>query len=178
MDGPRNDIKAVIKALAITTGFVLLVSVLMAITGASAKPNPVKVAKVAVAHEVITTSTTIAPVAVSPDPMPTQPAAQPAASGCFLDLARSVGWPEDSLAHLGAIIERESHCDPASNTGYRPSTGDWSLGLLQINTLGDLLASREATCGISTREQLLDPTINLACGLALYRASGFGPWGG
>jgi hypothetical protein len=49
---------------------------------------------------------------------------------------------------------------------------------LQINTLGSLLEARQAACGIGAREDLLDPATNLRCGLALYRASGFGPWGG
>lgn len=106
----------------------------------------------------------------------TQPPA--AVPGCFADLALQVGWPAEAIPHLTYIIERESHCDPSSNTGYRPSTGDWSLGLLQINTLGSLLEARQAACGIGAREELLDPATNLRCGLALYEQSGFGPWGG
>ena len=145
------------------------------------------------AHQSITTTSTSTTVASIPTPtivtttqpslpvvsvtsQPSPPA--PVVAGCFADLAAQAGWPAEAIPHLTAIIERESHCDPSSNTGYRPSTGDWSLGLLQINTLGDLLAARQATCAITSREQLLDPATNLRCGLALYNISGFGPWGG
>lgn len=127
-----------------------------------------------------TTTTTTAPPVTTIATTTTQPVVMPAPAppGCFADVAAQVGWPAEAIPHLTQIIERESHCDPSANTGYRPSTGDWSLGLLQINTLGSLLEARQAACGISTREQLLDPATNLACGLALYRSSGFGPWGG
>ena len=122
-----------------------------------------------------TTTTQPAPV-VTVAAQPSTPA--PAVQGCYADLAVQVGWPADAIAHLVTIIERESHCDPSSNTGYRPSTGDWSIGLLQINTLGSLLEARQAACAITSREQLLDPATNLRCGLALYNQSGFAPWGG
>ena len=124
---------------------------------------------------IVTTTQPSLPV-VSVTSQPSPPA--PVVAGCFADLAAQAGWPAEAIPHLTAIIERESHCDPSSNTGYRPSTGDWSLGLLQINTLGDLLAARQATCAITSREQLLDPATNLRCGLAIYNISGFGPWGG
>lgn len=120
------------------------------------------------------TSTTTEPFTVTTQPSTSKAPVQ----GCWADLAAQVGWPAEAISHLTAIIERESHCDPSSNTGYRPSTGDWSLGLLQINTLGDLLISRQQACGIGAREELLDPATNLRCGLALYNAAGFGPWGG
>lgn len=118
----------------------------------------------------VTTTTVAAVVPVTTPPAPV--------AGCFADVAAQVGWPAEAIPHLTQIIERESHCDPSANTGYRPSTGDWSLGLLQINTLGSLLEARQAACGISAREELLDPATNLRCGLALYNVSGFGPWGG
>ena len=124
---------------------------------------------------IVTTTQPSLPV-VSVTSQPSPPA--PVVAGCFADLAAQAGWPVEAIPHLTVIIERESHCDPSSNTGYRPSTGDWSLGLLQINTLGDLLAARQATCAITSREQLLDPATNLRCGLAIYNISGFGPWGG
>ena len=142
------------------------------------------------AHQPTSTSTTVASIPTPTIVTTTQPSLPmvsvashpsppaPVVEGCFADLAAQVGWPAEAIPHLTAIIERESHCDPSSNTGYRPSTGDWSLGLLQINTLGDLLTARQATCAITSREQLLDPATNLRCGLALYSISGFGPWGG
>jgi len=142
-------------------------------TTTSTSTTPVAVVKTTTT--IVTTTQPSSPT-VSVTSQPSPPA--PAGEGCYADLAAQVGWPAEAIPHLTQIIERESHCDPSSNTGYRPSTGDWSLGLLQINTLGDLLTARQATCAITSREQLLDPATNLRCGLALYSISGFGPWGG
>jgi len=142
-------------------------------TTTSTSTTPVAVVKTTTT--IVTTTQPSSPT-VNMTSQPSSPA--PIGEGCFADLAAQVGWPAEAIPHLTQIIERESHCDPSSNTGYRPSTGDWSLGLLQINTLGDLLTARQATCAITSREQLLDPATNLRCGLALYSISGFGPWGG
>jgi len=142
-------------------------------TTTSTSTTPVAVVKTTTTI-VTTTQPSLPTVSVTSQPSP----AAPVVEGCYADLAAQVGWPAEAIPHLTQIIERESHCDPSSNTGYRPSTGDWSLGLLQINTLGDLLTARQATCAITSREQLLDPATNLRCGLALYSISGFGPWGG
>ena len=156
-------------------------------SASKATPKPRHAAQVFSSTTLSTTTSlpALAPMA-SPAPdiesditPPSTPApAAVAVSGCFADLAVQVGWPADAIGHLTAIIERESHCDPNASTGYRPSTGDWSLGLLQINTLGELLPAVESICGISAREQLLDPATNLRCGLALYSQRGFQPWGG
>jgi hypothetical protein len=155
--------------------FAIVVVVFIAIDHASAGPTPsapsIRMIPVSSIVTSSTTSTTAAPVAPIATPAPSAP-------GCFADLAASVGWPADAIPHLTQLVERESHCDPSSNTGYRPSTGDWSLGLLQINTLGSLWPARAAQCGLSQREDLLNPSTNLACGLVLYKDSGFGPWGG
>ena len=95
---------------------------------------------------------------------------------CWVGLARSVGWPEDTLPTLQRIIRRESKCDPYAYAD-RPSTMDNSRGLLQMNAYGTLDAAIRTLCGVDPVE-LFDPTTNLRCGLAYYRAAGWAPWGG
>jgi hypothetical protein len=100
----------------------------------------------------------------------------PPVDGCWMDLARQVGWPEETLGHLQHIIQRESRCDPTAYAN-RPSTMDNSRGLLQINSYGSLDGAVRRLCGIDPTE-LFDPTVNLTCGLAYYRNAGWRPWGG
>jgi hypothetical protein len=95
--------------------------------------------------------------------------------GCWIDLARQIGWPEHTLATLEQIIWRESRCNPAAFAD-RPSTLDNSRGLLQINAWGTLADNIRRKCGVEP-EDLFDPAVNLACGLTYYRQSGFRPWG-
>lgn len=124
-----------------------------------------------------TPPTTQAPpveVRVEAPPAPHPQVAPP--DGCWMDLARQVGWPEETLGHLNYIIQRESRCDPTAYAN-RPSTLDNSRGLLQINSFGSLDGVVRRLCGIDP-EQLFDPAINLTCGLAYYRNAGWSPWGG
>ena len=97
--------------------------------------------------------------------------------GCWTDLARSIGWPEETLGTLARIIERESRCDPTSFAD-RPSTLDNSRGLLQINAYGNLADGVRNLCGITDMNELFDPATNLACGLVYWRSMGWRPWGG
>jgi len=190
MDASRRNLRPFVAAAAIIATPIVVVLATSSHTAAHEVVRPHQAPTTT-----ISTSPTTTPISTSPTTTPiststtTQPAPvvtvtsqprtpAPAVQGCYADLAAQVGWPAEAIAHLVTIIERESHCDPSANTGYRPSTGDWSLGLLQINTLGGLLTARQATCAITSREQLLDPATNLRCGLALYNQSGFAPWGG
>lgn len=120
-------------------------------------------------------TTTTTTTAVVPDPVP---AAVPSApvDGCFVDLARSVGWPEETLGTLARIIRRESNCDPSAFAD-RPSTLDNSRGLLQINAWGTLADGIRSTCGVEP-DALFDPATNLACGLVYWQSMGWRPWGG
>ena len=95
---------------------------------------------------------------------------------CWIDLARSVGWPEATLAHLAYIIHRESQCDP-TQFADRPWTRDLSRGLLQINAFDYLDAGVRQICGIDPAT-LFNPEVNLVCGLDMYRTYGWQPWGG
>jgi len=96
--------------------------------------------------------------------------------GCWIDLARSVGWPEETLANLARIIHRESRCNPSAFAD-RPSTLDNSRGLLQINAWGTLADNIRAKCGMEP-DSLFDPEQNLRCGLVYWQQMGWRPWGG
>ena len=113
-----------------------------------------------------TTTTTVAP-AIEPAPV---------SDDCWIGLARTVGWPESTLAHLSFIIRRESRSDPTV-LADRPWTLDLSRGLLQINAYGSLDGEIRGRCGIDPAA-LFDPATNLRCGLELYRTYGWMPWGG
>jgi hypothetical protein len=132
--------------------------------------------------ESTSTTTTVAAVVAQATPTTVTPSVEPAVTaaaapdGCWIDLARQVGWPEDTLGHLVRIINRESHCDPTAFAD-RPSTLDNSRGLLQINAYGNLADHIRRVCGVEP-DALFDPQTNLACGLVYYQRSGWQPWGG
>jgi len=150
-------------------------------TPTSTTSSPVVTAPVTVPEPAAAPEPTTATTVETQKPAPVQkPAApkvySPPTDGCWMDLARQVGWPEETLGHLHHIIYRESRCDPSAYAN-RPSTMDNSRGLLQINSYGSLDGAVRSLCGIDP-EQLFDPAINLTCGLAYYRNAGWRPWGG
>lgn len=128
-----------------------------------------------------TTTTTPPPTTTPPEPRTTNPEQEtPAVQGyvgCWTDLARSIGWPEDQLPKLSRTIYRESRCDPTTFAD-RPSTMDNSRGLLQINAYGSLREGLRQLCGIDDLDTLFDPAVNLTCGLAYWHAMGWSPWRG
>lgn len=97
--------------------------------------------------------------------------------GEFYDEAMSVGWQPSEWKKLRGIIARETGntCDPGVlNDSHQ--TRDLSYGLLQINMRGKLGPDRVARCGLTSYEDLWDPTTNLACGRVLYLLAGWAPW--
>lgn len=146
-------------------------------TTASAQPPATTVAIATTTSSSSTTSTTTSTTS-STTRSTTIAVAEPApvSDDCWIGLARSVGWPEATLAHLAYIIHRESRCDP-TQFADRPWTRDLSRGLLQINAFDYLDAGVRQICGIDPAT-LFVPEVNLACGLDLYRTYGWQPWGG
>lgn len=121
----------------------------------------------------------VEPLVVYEAPVTTIPVQTPqeVPAGCWDELALQVGWPQEAIAHITHIIQRESGCNPAA-LADRPSTLDNSYGLLQINTYGSLWAGVQRLCGVSDRTELYDPATNLSCGLTYYDTMGWSPWGG
>lgn len=97
--------------------------------------------------------------------------------GEWYDEAISVGWTSEEWKKLRWIIAREtgSTCDPSVYNGNE-ATRDRSYGLLQINMRGYLEADRLARCGLTSKEQLWDPVVNLRCGRVLFELAGWDPW--
>lgn len=172
MDATRSTpIRAVMTAAALGAFIVACSSPNLPPT--TEQPTPTTAAPI-IATTISTSSTNTAPPA--PTTTSTTVATAPISGECWIDLARQVGWPESTLGHLEHIIRRESRCDPSAYAN-RPSTLDNSRGLLQINSYGSLDGAVRSLCGIDPTE-LFDPTTNLTCGLAYYRAAGWSPWGG
>jgi len=174
MDETRFTLK---RLFAIAVGITAAIVILAWSSGATgSKPAAAQFAPTSSTTSSLPATTTTSTLAVAPSATPTtSPAVE--AVGCYGDLAAHVGWPAADVAHVTYLIQRESHCDPNA-WADRPSTGDDSIGLLQINTIGDLWPAIQEMCGVTDRHQLTDPTTNLTCGLRLFERYGFQPWGG
>ncbi len=121
----------------------------------------------------------------------------------FFARAMAAGWTWNEWPRLGGVImPRESGCDPGALNDNRNTYRcrvqrkcDWSFGLTQINTYGDLwdeplgwlrssgpLPSLRELCELTTRDQLYDVDVNLACARRLYDVhvllygNGWRPW--
>ena len=164
-----------------TYAAVIVAAVIAISCGASSTAKPVVVDQpetTTTTLGLVDTTTTSSSTTSTTIPAPTMPAttAVPAEPGCWADLARQVGWPEDTLPKLSQIIMRESRCNPDAYAD-RPSTLDNSRGLLQINAYGSLADHIRIVCGIEP-ETLFDPATNLACALVYWQRSGWSPWRG
>jgi hypothetical protein len=90
----------------------------------------------------------------------------------FAQLAIGLGWPASEYDTLVRVIDRESKGIPLAINSKDPQGG--SFGLLQINGFWEPWLIERGL--ISSLESLLDPTINLRAGLAIYNNSGWNPW--
>jgi hypothetical protein len=92
----------------------------------------------------------------------------PVKTGCELykDIIRSYDWNDDIAIK---IMMAESGCN-ANALNDNPRTGDYSVGLFQINLLGGLAKERPSEA------YLRDPRQNIAYAYKLYTSSGFRPW--
>lgn len=167
---------------------VAIVVLVVVVAGLAASESPPKVTHTEMEGVFVPTQEQIDAFHVDPAPVPpmfdapyfeiSPPHEHPApvSDDCWIGLARSVGWPEDTLGTLARIIRRESGCDPSAYAD-RPSTMDNSRGLLQINAYGNLDQHIRNVCGIEP-EALFDAETNLGCGLVYFGRSGWSPWGG
>ena len=99
-----------------------------------------------------------------------------------LQLALDVGWPAEEMATLARVLWKESRCTPGPVLNSDDPMGG-SRGLLQINgfwctpssswPIGWLQAQRIVT----TCDDLYGSETNLRAGLAIWRNSGWHPWG-
>ena len=106
------------------------------------------------------TTTTEAPLKIPED----------AKCGEWWELAIEVGWPEDRLPKLGKILWNESRCLPDVK-----GSGSYGLAQMQYSAHHDWML---AEFGITDREELFDPALNLltALWLAEYAEQHYGCW--
>lgn len=89
--------------------------------------------------------------------------------------ARAAGATPNEAIILTAIAKGESGWNPRAHNP-NAGTGDNSYGLWQINMLGSMGPARRKTFGISSNEELFDPTVNARAALSILRSQGWGAW--
>ena len=96
----------------------------------------------------------------------------------WLDIAYQVGWPQEELPMVAAVIYFESRCI-ADIKGDK----DKSFSLMQIHTTSWCRPNRywpdgylQAQGIISHCDELMDPTTNLRAGLEIWRVGGWKQW--
>ena len=99
-----------------------------------------------------------------------------------LQLALDVGWPAEEMATLARVLWKESRCTPGPVLNSDDPMGG-SRGLLQINGFWCTPSSSwpigwlQAQGIVTTCDDLYGSEINLRAGLAIWRNSGWHPWG-
>lgn len=92
------------------------------------------------------------------------------------DLLKSQGASDQEATYL--TYASTTHEDPSGSPAVvnnDPATGDFSVGLFQVNYFGDLLASRTRQFG-SPAQLAQDPVAQADAALEIYRSSGPGAW--
>ena len=167
------------KLLAVGIG---LIGALSAVTTAQAPATPLEVppAVYASTQSLITPTTAVVVITPSTTAPPTLVSSTETCTG-WVEKARQVGWPEQTLPTLAVILRRESGCLPAA-LGDKDKGG--SYGLLQVHCPTWGLPNRYNEIGwlqargiIETCEDLFEPITNLVAGLLIWHeAKGFGVW--
>lgn len=90
-------------------------------------------------------------------------------------LLRQEGFKEELIPTFIAISQAESGLNPRA-LNPDTSTGDYSLGLFQINMLGPMGEERRRQFGLKANEELYDPRTNVRAAKAIYDSQGLGAW--
>lgn len=94
----------------------------------------------------------------------------------LLGYLQQAGLTGEALKMAWAIGMAESGGDPTAYNGDS-STGDQSYGLFQINMLGDLGPARLAQYGLSSNDELFDPTVNIRVMIEMSgNCTDWSPW--
>lgn len=91
-------------------------------------------------------------------------------------LLRNAGASESEVEYLSAIAFKENADGSTGKIRNRPDTDDLSYGLWQINMIGSLGPERLRQFGISSYDDLLNPSVNARAALILLRSSGKSTW--
>lgn len=90
-------------------------------------------------------------------------------------IAKSAGFDNNTAKIMGAIGMAESSGNAmAHNTNA--ATGDNSYGLWQINMLGSMGPSRRKSFGISSNDELFNPSVNARAAYKIYKSQGLRAW--
>ncbi len=108
---------------------------------------------------------TITSEAPTPEPQTVPVQVEPVTGDC--SLVNNYDWPKQTAY---AVCMAESH-GIASAINNNPYTGDYSVGLMQINLYGRLRQTRPS------EEWLLNPVNNIQYAHQIWRANGFKAWG-
>lgn len=89
-------------------------------------------------------------------------------------LLLNAGFTPDQSAQMTAVAQNESGFN-AGILNNTPATGDYSVGLFQINYAGNLAPSRTQEFG-SPASLAADPQAQANAAHTLFEQSGYGPW--
>ena len=159
------------RRLASLTLLALSLTAYSSVQGASGVSAPSTTSTTSTAPPV-QVSTTVLVTTTSSQPTTTT-TTEPLPSGTcseWFSTAVDVGWPIDRLERLGRIMWAESRCLPDVR-------GDGSYGLAQMQYSAHH-SWMKSEFGITNREELYDPTLNLltALWLAEYAEQHYGCW--
>ena len=156
----------------------MLASVLVAYSAVQGAEEPVVTTTTTAASTTTTTTTTtttLAPITTTVAPTTTESTTTTTTlpeGKCaeWFPLAVEVGWPIDRLEKLGKILWNESRCLPDVR-----GSGSYGLAQMQYSAHHEWMKSE---FGITNREELYDPTLNLltALWLAEYAEQHYGCW--
>jgi hypothetical protein len=90
-------------------------------------------------------------------------------------LAKNAGFNASQAKTMAAIGLAESGGNTHAHND-NAKTGDNSYGLWQINMIGAMGAPRREAFGISSNEQLFNPSINARAAKIIYDQQGFNAW--
>jgi hypothetical protein len=124
-------------------------------------------------------TTTVAPTTTAPSTK----TARKTACNEALQIALNVGWPADQMARLSVVLYRESRCAVTGRTHNPSDPMGGSYGAAQINgywcqpTTYWPKGWLQTKGIVATCDDLFNPETNLKAALAIWRNSGWLPWG-
>ena len=154
-------------------------------TALAAEPSTTTVAATTTTTSTTTTSTTSTTTTTTTPPDTTiAHRTYPVDEACpqWEQTAVNVGWPVEQVDKLSHIMWRESRCHPDSWNHSDPMGG--SMGLVQLNRFWCLPTTYhpegwlEENGVVDRCEDLLNPRYTLVAALAVWKHSGWAPWGG
>lgn len=160
----------------LTAAFTLAAAALLGLMPAMAAEAP-QTAPQPSRSPVATTSTTTAPQPSAPLLSDLERSDGQSCPG-WAELARQVGWPEEELDMVAAVVYQESRCINSVRGDHGRSWSAW-----QVHTKSWCTPNRYYPDGylqslriVQTCEDLLDPTVASRAALAIWQYGGWKQW--